>query len=77
LFSTTVVQVSPSMKRASQYLHMVCLSAGLSRILVFRDTDRKSVTMRREAPVKRGFDCPACVSSRFISEAWVRYVAAC
>ena len=44
LFSTEDIQVLPSIKKVSQYLHIVCLMAGLRRIWAFRATDRRSVT---------------------------------
>lgn len=77
LFSTTVVQVSPSTRRASQYLHIVCFTAGLKRILALSETDRRSVTRRRPVPADRGFPCAAGCPAWSVLEAWVRYVAAC
>jgi len=52
LFSTVVVHDCPSIKTESQNLHMVRFTAGLSRILVLRDTARKSVASRLPIPCK-------------------------
>lgn len=81
-FSTRVVQDCPSTKMASQYLQSICFIVGLSRILVFKETERKSVTMCRAKPLKaRSFLLLAKLSSGFrsgcISWVTVRYVAAC
>lgn len=44
LFSTIEVHVSPSMSNVSQNLQIVCLIVGDSRIWLFRDVARRSVS---------------------------------
>ncbi len=50
LFSTTVLQVSPSMRIESQNLQTVCFTVGVRRILDFNETERMSVAKRRAIP---------------------------